>query len=46
MFQQAWRLASTDVDSDDEVVDHHARIDYTRRLNVISRIRKRPPTPT
>jgi Ino eighty subunit 1 len=49
MFQQAWRNAITNdplADSDDEPLDQHARIDYARRLGVISRIRRRPPTPT
>ncbi|KAF8973755.1 hypothetical protein BDZ97DRAFT_1647620, partial [Flammula alnicola] len=48
MFQHAWHMAmSTDplVDSDDEDQDEHSRLDYARRLNVIARIRRRPPTP-
>jgi len=47
MFQHAWHIANASdplVDSDEEFADHHARLDYLRRLNVITRIRERPPT--
>ncbi|KAF4622985.1 hypothetical protein D9613_001974 [Agrocybe pediades] len=46
MFQQAWHLAtSTDplLDSDEEIMDEHARVDYSRRLSIIARLRKKPP---
>ncbi|KAF9480046.1 hypothetical protein BDN70DRAFT_833438 [Pholiota conissans] len=48
MFEQAWHMASIDplVDSDEETQDENTRLDYTRRLGVISRILRRPPTPT
>ncbi|KAF8912855.1 hypothetical protein CPB84DRAFT_1833204 [Gymnopilus junonius] len=48
MLQHAWHMAVTRdplADSDDEVVDQNTRLDYTRRLSVITRIRKRPSTP-
>jgi len=44
MFQHAWHIANRSdplVDSDEEFADHHARLDYSRRLNVITRIRER-----
>ncbi|EIW86490.1 hypothetical protein CONPUDRAFT_161229 [Coniophora puteana RWD-64-598 SS2] len=49
MLQQAWHVAlSSDplVDSDEENPDGHVRLEYTRRLSVISRLRGRPPTPS
>ncbi|KIM48019.1 hypothetical protein M413DRAFT_22581 [Hebeloma cylindrosporum] len=49
MFQQAWQSVISEdplADSDDELLDRHAHIDYVRRLNVVSRIHRRPPTPT
>ncbi|KAJ7130088.1 hypothetical protein C8R43DRAFT_1025747 [Mycena crocata] len=48
MLEQAWHTVMTYdplLDSDDESQDEHVRIEYTRRLNVISRLRGRPPTP-
>ncbi|KAF8167910.1 hypothetical protein B0H34DRAFT_683630 [Crassisporium funariophilum] len=48
MLQHAWHIANTTdalMDSDEEVADHHVRLDYSRRLSVITRIRRRPPTP-
>ncbi|KAF8203080.1 hypothetical protein BJ912DRAFT_1138195 [Pholiota molesta] len=47
MLEQAWYTASIDplVDSDEEIQDENTRIDYARRLGVISRILRRPPTP-
>ncbi|KAF9569758.1 hypothetical protein CPC08DRAFT_739048 [Agrocybe pediades] len=43
---KAWHLAtSTDplLDSDEEIMDEHARVDYSRRLSIIARLRKKPP---
>ncbi|KAJ7293315.1 hypothetical protein C8J57DRAFT_22543 [Mycena rebaudengoi] len=48
MLQQAWHaIMNTDplADSEDEDYDEHARRDHTRRLEVISRIRRKAPTP-
>ncbi|KAJ6627202.1 hypothetical protein B0H10DRAFT_2173703 [Mycena sp. CBHHK59/15] len=48
MLQQAWHTVMTYdplIDSDEESQDEHIRLEYTRRLNVISRLRGRPPTP-
>ncbi|KAK7463786.1 hypothetical protein VKT23_005726 [Stygiomarasmius scandens] len=47
MLQHAWHtVMTTDPlgDSDDDG-DEFSRLDYARRLGVISRIRRRPPTP-
>ncbi|KAF9229515.1 hypothetical protein BS17DRAFT_25246 [Gyrodon lividus] len=33
------------VDSDEECPDEHIRVDYNRRMQVINRLRGRPPTP-
>ncbi|KIJ21569.1 hypothetical protein PAXINDRAFT_152031 [Paxillus involutus ATCC 200175] len=33
------------VDSDEECPDEHLRVDYNRRMQVINRLRGRPPTP-
>ncbi|THU94847.1 hypothetical protein K435DRAFT_724230 [Dendrothele bispora CBS 962.96] len=47
MLQHAWHtVMTTDPlgDSDDDG-DEYSRLDYARRLGVISRIRQRPPTP-
>ncbi|OAX44814.1 hypothetical protein K503DRAFT_852379 [Rhizopogon vinicolor AM-OR11-026] len=44
----AWQVVtSTDplVDSDEELHDEHVRLDYSRRVDVIARLRGRPPTP-
>jgi len=48
MVEHAWHVVtSTDplLDSDEELADEHVRLDYTRRINVIARLRGRPPTP-
>ncbi|KAJ8596536.1 hypothetical protein M405DRAFT_153221 [Rhizopogon salebrosus TDB-379] len=48
MLQHAWQVVtSTDplADSDDELHDEHVRLDYSRRVDVIARLRGRPPTP-
>ncbi|KAJ7102197.1 hypothetical protein B0H15DRAFT_317451 [Mycena belliarum] len=48
MLDQAWHTVMTYdplVDSDEESQDEHVRVEYTRRLGVISRLRGRPPTP-
>ncbi|KAJ7492890.1 hypothetical protein FB451DRAFT_1336690 [Mycena latifolia] len=48
MLEHAWHTVMTYdplVDSDDESQDEHVRLEYTRRLGVISRLRGRPPTP-
>jgi len=45
MFQHAWHVANTSdplLDSDDEF-DHHTQLDYSRRLNVITKLREKPP---
>lgn len=45
MFQHAWHIANTSdplLDSDEEFADHHTRLDYSRRLNVITKICDRP----
>ncbi|KAF8213337.1 hypothetical protein K438DRAFT_1915449 [Mycena galopus ATCC 62051] len=48
MLDQAWHTVMTYdplVDSDDESQDDNVRLEYTRRLSVITRLRGRPPTP-
>ncbi|KAJ7139854.1 hypothetical protein C8R44DRAFT_765583 [Mycena epipterygia] len=48
MLEQAWHTVMTYdplIDSDEESQDEHVRVEYTRRLGVISRLRGRPPTP-
>ncbi|KJA26151.1 hypothetical protein HYPSUDRAFT_199358 [Hypholoma sublateritium FD-334 SS-4] len=51
MFQQAWHMAAIDplLDSDEETGDQdeleHSRVDYARRLGVISRILRRSTPP-
>ncbi|KAJ6574833.1 hypothetical protein B0H19DRAFT_1125949 [Mycena capillaripes] len=48
MLEQAWHTVMNYdplIDSDDESQDEHVRLEYTRRLSVISRLRGRPPTP-
>jgi len=48
MLQHAWHtVLNSDplVDSDEECPDEHLRLDYDRRMQVITRLRGRPPTP-
>jgi len=48
MLDQAWHTVMTYdplLDSDDESQDENVRLEYTRRLSVITRLRGRPPTP-
>lgn len=48
MLQHAWHTVMTTdplVDSDEECHDGHVRTDYIKRMQVISRLRGRPPTP-
>ncbi|KAJ7357092.1 hypothetical protein DFH08DRAFT_851003 [Mycena albidolilacea] len=48
MLEQAWHTVMTYdplLDSDEESQDENVRIEYTRRLSVITRLRGRPPTP-
>ncbi|KIJ68233.1 hypothetical protein HYDPIDRAFT_24531 [Hydnomerulius pinastri MD-312] len=48
ILQHAWHVvASTDplADSDEELMDEHVRNDYNHRVDVIARLRGRPPTP-
>ncbi|KAG2077094.1 hypothetical protein BDR04DRAFT_1125521 [Suillus decipiens] len=48
MLQHAWQVVtSTDplADSDEELQDEHVRLDYSRRVDVIARLRGRPPSP-
>ncbi|OAX44820.1 hypothetical protein K503DRAFT_764708 [Rhizopogon vinicolor AM-OR11-026] len=48
MLQHAWHTVMTTdplVDSDEECHDGHVRTDYVKRMQVISRLRGRPPTP-
>lgn len=48
MLQNAWRtVLDSDplAESDEEFPDEHTRLDYTRRIRVISRLRGRSPTP-
>ncbi|KIK98808.1 hypothetical protein PAXRUDRAFT_823476 [Paxillus rubicundulus Ve08.2h10] len=48
MLQHAWHtVLNSDplVDSDEECPDEHLRVDYNRRMQVINRLRGRPPTP-
>ncbi|KAF8222598.1 hypothetical protein L208DRAFT_1413137 [Tricholoma matsutake] len=43
MLQQAWHIVNTTdplLDSDDENPDEHVRLDYSRRLSVISSLRR------
>jgi Ino eighty subunit 1 len=48
MLEQAWHVVTaTDplLDSDEEMIDENVRLDYSRRLSVINRLRGRSPTP-
>ncbi|KAN0100792.1 hypothetical protein V8E55_000776 [Tylopilus felleus] len=48
MLQHAWHTVLTSdplVDSDEECPDEHLRLDYNRRVQVITRLRGRAPTP-
>ncbi|KAJ8596530.1 hypothetical protein M405DRAFT_153406 [Rhizopogon salebrosus TDB-379] len=48
MLQHAWHTVMTTdplIDSDEECHDGHIRTDYVKRMQVISRLRGRPPTP-
>ncbi|KAK0208552.1 hypothetical protein DFS33DRAFT_1304304 [Desarmillaria ectypa] len=48
IVQQAFHMALNSdplLDSDEENADDHLRVDYRRRLDVLTRIRGRPPTP-
>lgn len=48
MLQYAWRtVLDSDplAESDEEFPDEHTRLDYVRRIQVISRLRGRSPTP-
>lgn len=48
MLEHAWSvIRSTDplADSDEELMDERVLADYSRRVEVISRLRGRPPTP-
>ncbi|KAH8110654.1 hypothetical protein DFH11DRAFT_1619488 [Phellopilus nigrolimitatus] len=48
MLQHAWHTISTTdplVDSDNEQGDEHVRLDYTRRLKTLNRLRGKSPTP-
>ncbi|KAF8898518.1 hypothetical protein BD779DRAFT_1666354 [Infundibulicybe gibba] len=48
MLQHAWHVITTTdplIDSDDEVGDEHARCDYIQRLEIITRLRGKEPTP-
>jgi len=47
MLQHAWHIVTTTdplLDSDEEA-DEHVRLDYSRRLNILSRLRGKDPTP-
>ncbi|KAI6132663.1 hypothetical protein EV401DRAFT_1849379 [Pisolithus croceorrhizus] len=48
MLDHAWHvITKTDplVDSDEELTDEYMRADYSRRIDVIGRLRGKPPTP-
>ncbi|OCH96556.1 hypothetical protein OBBRIDRAFT_9864 [Obba rivulosa] len=47
MLEQAWHLAQTTdpLQESDEEADEHVRVDYGRRLRVLSRLRGKSPTP-
>jgi len=48
MLQQAWHIvATTDplMDSDEEHPDEHVHLDYSRKLQVLNRLRGKSPTP-
>ncbi|KAH7883773.1 hypothetical protein F5I97DRAFT_1930008 [Phlebopus sp. FC_14] len=48
LLQHAWHVVSTTdplADSDEELMDEHVRNDYSHRVDVIARLRGRPPTP-
>ncbi|KAL4069496.1 hypothetical protein J3A83DRAFT_4095644 [Scleroderma citrinum] len=48
MLQHAWQVITTTdplADSDEELMDMHTRADYAHRVDVISRLRGKPPTP-
>lgn len=47
MLEHAWHVASTTdpLEESDEDADEHVRLDYNRRLRVLSRLRGKEPTP-
>ncbi|KAH9835714.1 uncharacterized protein C8Q71DRAFT_763139 [Rhodofomes roseus] len=48
MLDQAWHVVMTTdplADSDEEIADENARLDYILRLRIISRLRGKEPTP-
>ncbi|PFH54665.1 hypothetical protein AMATHDRAFT_210 [Amanita thiersii Skay4041] len=48
MLQHAWHMIMTTdplIDSDEELGDDDARIDYSQRIRILSRIRGKSPTP-
>ncbi|KAH9937534.1 uncharacterized protein B0H18DRAFT_971086 [Fomitopsis serialis] len=47
MFEHAWHIAATTdpLNDSDEEQDEHVRLDYNRRLRVLSRLRGKDPTP-
>jgi len=48
MLQHAWQSVMTSdplADSDEEILDEHVRLDCSRRLDIINRLRGRSPTP-
>ncbi|TDL28352.1 hypothetical protein BD410DRAFT_780848 [Rickenella mellea] len=48
MLEHAWHIVTTTdplMDSDDEIADEHVRLDYTRRLQTLNRLRGKSPTP-
>ncbi|CCM00888.1 uncharacterized protein FIBRA_02934 [Fibroporia radiculosa] len=47
MLEQAWHVATTadPLDDSDQEGDEHVRLEYNRRLRVLSRLRGKDPTP-
>lgn len=48
MLEHAWQVVTTTdplADSDEELTDMHTRANYVHRVEVISRLRGKPPTP-
>ncbi|KAI0936163.1 hypothetical protein AcW1_000469 [Taiwanofungus camphoratus] len=47
MLQHAWHIVTTTdpLEDSDEEADEHVRLDYNRRLRVLSRLRGKEPTP-
>jgi len=47
MLQHAWHIGATQdpLEDSDQEADEHVRLDYSRRLRVLTRLRGKEPTP-